>query len=289
MKFLYKISFLLQFLIAFALEAKVNIFAHYFGQPEFIKYQHFFFKKNMLDEYEFVVFEDSFDPDVSERIRSECEKYGITYIHIPKSVFEKPKFPAASYYVDIHAPSFGCSVATQYIYDHYVIPSENITLILDNDIFLLAPFSIENYLESNAFAYSEEIRANDKACVYYMLPNFVIFNPPSMPEKERLDFNFGTILGNNTDSGGFSHFYLKDYRGLGKQMPKYYLFATDSELKNKYISLCPYLFTSEDWSSHCFIEKDLFLHIRMGSNWSKHAQYGHMRKEIETLFEILLR
>lgn len=289
MKFLCKISFVLQFLLAFTLEAKVNIFAHYFGQPEFIKYQYLFFKKNMLDDYDFVVFEDSFDPEVSAVIKSECERYGITYIHIPKSVFEKPQFLSGSFNVDITAPSVGCAVATQYIYDHYIAPSENLTLLLDNDIFLLSPFSLENYLGSHAFAYNEQIRGNEIACVDYMLPNFVIFRPPSMPDKGRLDFNLGTVLGNNTDSGGFSHFYLREFRHLGKKIPKYYLFDNDSPLKKKYLSLCPYLFTSEDWSSHCFIEKDLFLHIRMGSNWSKHAQYGHMRQEIETLFEALLK
>ena len=42
---------LLIILVSATAEAKVTIFAHYFGQPEFIKYQYSFFKKNMLDEY----------------------------------------------------------------------------------------------------------------------------------------------------------------------------------------------------------------------------------------------
>src|SRR5690349_18490856 len=92
MNYLYKVSLILICALYSMLEAKVNIFAHYFGQPEFVKYQYMFFKKNMLDEYELVVFEDSFDPMISEQIRKECEKYNITYVHIPKSVFEGSKF-----------------------------------------------------------------------------------------------------------------------------------------------------------------------------------------------------
>src|ERR1700739_1775215 len=99
MKYLYKISLLFSLLLVSSTEAKVNIFAHYFGQPEFIKYQHLFFKKNMLDEYNFVIFEDSRDPLGSVQISDECKKYGITYVHIPKSVFEYPKLPIISSYV----------------------------------------------------------------------------------------------------------------------------------------------------------------------------------------------
>lgn len=289
MKFLCKISVLLSLCFVSTVEGKVNIFAHYFGQPEFVKYQHLFFEKNMLDEHQLVIFEDSYDPLVSAAIKRECEKYGVTYVHIPKSVFENPKFPVASSYVDLHSPSFGCAVATQYIYDNYVVPSEDICLILDNDIFLLSPFSIEKYLGTDAFAYSEEVRANDLSSVYYMLPNFLILNPSQMPEKELLNFNLGTILGNNTDSGGFTYFYLWDHRSLGKPFPKYYCFATSSDIKERYFSLSPLLFTSVEWSSHYFIDKDLFLHIRMGSNWSKHPNYRQIRQEVETLFDALLK
>jgi hypothetical protein len=288
MKFLYKISILFSLLWVCHLEAKVNIFAHYFGQPEFVKYQHAFFKKNMLDEYEFVIFEDSNDPAISEQIKRECETYGVTYVHIPQAVFKKPKLPVVSSYVDPYAPSFGCAVATQYIYDNYVITSKDVCLILDNDIFLLSPFSVQKYLGSKAFAYSQELRFNESSYVDYMLPNFVIFNPVLMPENETVNFNLGTILGNNTDSGGFTYFYLQKYRSLGRRFPKHYFFETSSKLKERYLSLCPLLFTSQEWSSHCFIERDLFLHIRMGSNWSRHAHYRQIREEIETLFDTLL-
>ncbi len=288
MKFLCKISVLFSLFSIFGLEAKVNIFAHYFGQPEFVKYQHLFFQKNMLDEYEFFVFEDSSDPLVSEQIKNECQKYGITYIHIPISVFNNPKFSPGSPYVNRYDPSFGCAVATQYIYDNYVVPSEDICVVLDNDIFLVSPFSVERYMGSKAFAYVDQERSNHLASVHYMLPNFLIFNPVIMLEKESLNFNFGTISGNDTDSGGFTHFYLVNHGSSGKTVPKYYLFDTPSELKDRYQSGSPLLFTSQEWSSHSFIDKDLFLHIRMGSNWSKHKNYLQIRRDIETLFNSLL-
>ena len=160
---------------------------------------------------------------------------------------------------------------------------------MDNDIFLVCPFDLEKYLGSKAFAYHEEARKNDTTCVTYMLPNFVIFNPRLMPEKERLNFNLGTILGNNTDSGGYTYFYLKDYVHLGKSLSKYYLAKTPSPLKDRYLPLCPLLFTSEEWGSHCFIEKDLFLHIRMGSNWSLHPNYEQIRHDVGMLFDTLLK
>jgi hypothetical protein len=277
------------FVTAFSLlEARVSIFAHYFGQPEFVKYQYLFFKRNLLDEHELIVCEDSNDPHISGQIQKECEKYNIKYIHIPSSVFEQPKLPIKDWYISLGAPSFQCSVATQYIYDNFVIPSKDICLILDNDIFLLSPFSIEEYLGGYSFAYSKQIKQNSCQQVFYMLPNFAIFNPSIMPEKERLDFNMGTILEINTDSGGYTYFYLRDYAFLGKEMSKYYLFDTFSNLKNRWGHKYPLMFNSREWSSHCFLKKDAFLHIRMGSNWSNHPKYPQMKREIISLFERLL-
>lgn len=283
MNFLCKITALFVLFTHLA-EAKVNVYAHYFGQPEFVKYQHLFLQKNMRDDYELTVFDDSSDPLISQEIQNECEKYGVAYVQIPRSEFENPRLPITSYYVGPTCPSFQCAIATQYIYDHYVIPSQDLCMILDNDIFLLSPCSIEEYLGSAAFAYREEIRGE----VDYMLPNFIIFNPSRMPEKERLNFNLGFILGNVTDSGGYSYFYLQDYAPLGKKIDKFFLFNTESEQKKKFGSLCPLLFNSENWGSHYFMEPDQFLHIRMGSNWSNHPDYDHIKRDVDTLFTNLL-
>lgn len=269
-------------------EAKVSVFAHYFGQPEFVKYQYLFFKHNLLDDYEFVVFEDSNNSDVSEQIRKECEKYDIKYIHIPQSVFEHPKIPIKNSYISLNAPSFQCCVATQYIYDNYVVASPNVCLILDNDIFLISPFSIENHLGSHSFSYVHEIKRHADLSVSYMLPNFIILNPSIMPEKERLDFNMGTILDIPTDSGGYTYYYLLDYAHLGSQIPRYCLHNTPSKIKDHFSAACPLMFHSIEWSSHYFLKPETFLHIRMGSNWSNHPKYSQMTQEIHTLFESLL-
>lgn len=290
MKFLCKISFAFLTLTS-ALEAKVSIFSHYYGQPEFVKYQHLFFEKNLLDEYEFVIFEDSRDENISKQIQTECEKYGITYFHIPRSVFETPKLPTGEYF-GLHAPSFECAVATQYIYDNFVIPSQNICVIMDNDIFLLSHFSIEKFAQDYAFSYVswEKNDAGDAVdVVEYMLPNFLILNPPIMPEKESLDFNLGTILGSRTDSGGQTYHYLKKYKFMGQQISMLPLWFYNTPLKTAFSTDCPLLFNSQEWRSHYFAGQEAFLHIRMGSNWSNHPRYNDMRREISHLFNELLK
>jgi hypothetical protein len=261
-------------------EAKVTIFTHYFGQPEFIKYQHAFFKKNLLDDYELIVFDDSNDALVSKEIKNECDKYNIKYIRIPRSVFE--------YSGD---PSIECSIAVQYVYDNYIACSNDICLLIDNDIFLIAPFSIEKYLGLSPFSYHPQSRGiyQSNEIIDYMLPNFLILNPSRMPEKESLDFKLGVIEGNRTDSGGFTHFYLKKYRNLGKIISIHYLYNTASSLKEKFVDECPLLFTAVDWSTHYFIDKETFLHLRMGSNWSKHSAYQSIVSEMTFLFDQLLK
>lgn len=267
--------------------AKVTIFARYFGQPEFIKYQYLLFKQNVLDDYEFIVVEEARDRRVAKKIRTECNKYGIPCISIPRSAYDTPLLPILDSYISKYAPSFECCISVQYIYDNYIASSENVCLILDNDIFLVSPFSIEKYLGSASFAYVPQDRGSGANHVHYMLANFLIFNPSLMPEKERLNFNMGTILGNNTDAAGYTHFYLRDYKHLGRMVGIYYLCDTDSSLKEKFIEHCPLLFTSRAWSSHYFIDKELFFHIRMGSNWSKDSNYPKMVKEVTFLLDHL--
>ncbi len=284
-----KIIYLIFIAIISLLEAKVTVCAHYFGQPEFIKYQYLFFKKNLLDEHELIIFEDSNDFKISEQIQKECEKYDIKYVHIPYSVFEKPNLPITDSGINVTSPSFQCSVATQYIYDNYVIPSEDICLILDNDIFLLSPFSIEKHLGTYSFSYVRQEKGQPNQLISYMLPNFVIFNPLMMPEKEQFDFNLGSILGARTDSGGYTYFYLQDYAFLGQEVATYYLCETPSDLKIRFDDRYPLLFHSTEWGSHYFMAQDTFLHLRMGSNWSRHPKYAQMRKELDCFFQELLR
>ena len=288
MSCLCKISFFFGLICACLLEAKVSVFSHYFGQPEFIYYQYSFFKKNLVDEYEFTVFEDSNLPEITEQIKSECEKYGIRYVRIPRDCFESPKLPILDSYVCPFSPSHECSIATQYIYDNFVVDSDDICLILDNDIFLLRPFSLKQFLKDASFSYVKEVRGEPSCEVCYMLPNFAIFNPRYMPDKETLNFNLGSILGNRTDSGGYTYFYLLKHDNLGTRIPRFWLSDTPSDLKNRFLDNCPTLMGSKSWGSHFFIEKDLFLHIRMGSNWSKDPDYPKIKQEVEFLFDRLL-
>ncbi len=288
MSYLWLINCLFLFLFSSPLEAKVILFAHYFGQPEFVKYQHLLFKKNLLDDYNLVIVEDSNNPQISEEIKNECEKYGIEYLHIPRSVFEKPKLPILDAYVGFSSPSFECAVATQYIYDNYIVDSSDICFILDNDIFLLSPFSIHQYLEEKSFAYVKDIRGSDSNLIFYMLPNFAIFNPAQMTNKDQLNFNLGMIGQHRTDSGGYTYYYLRDHVADGKEMAIYHLHSTSSKFKTLFESVCPLLFHSKSWGSYYLIEKDLFLHIRMGSNWSNDTRYPQMKAEVATFLDSIL-
>ncbi len=285
---LFNFALFLTLVFSSQIYAKITIFAHYFGQPEFVKYQYLFFKKNLKDDFEFVVVEDSNNPEISKKIQKECLKYNIRYIHIPKIVFEKPSLPVCDSSVNLNDPSFQCSVATQYIYDNLVLQTHNPCLIIDNDIFLISSFSIEDYLGDYQFAYPKEIRKNQIITLDYMMPNFLILNPLTMNEKESLNFNLGFIQGIRTDSGGYTYHYLEKYRNEGKLIPKFYLWATPSKLKDRFANKCEMLFHSIEWSSYYFVEPETFFHIRMGSNWAKHPFYNQMIKEVNLFLDELL-
>lgn len=112
-----------------------------------------------------------------------------------------------------------------------------------------------------------------------------------MIDKDLLNFNMGTILGSNTDSGGYTYFYLNNHNAEGIPIDMFYLYSissNDYDLKYQFNKRCPFLFNSMEWSSHFFVCPDTFLHIRMGSNWSKHPRYADMIAEVNLFFSELL-
>ena len=92
---LKKILFFLCVLSGFyeSSEAKVLIITHAYNRPDFIEIQAKTFKKFLLDDYEFVVFNDSPNPIMHEAIRATCKKWGVMCVPIPQDIHTMPYLP----------------------------------------------------------------------------------------------------------------------------------------------------------------------------------------------------
>jgi hypothetical protein len=84
---------------------------------------------------------------------------------------------------------------------------EGIVCIFDGDMFLVKKFSIIDYMKNLDIVALPQSRAND---VHYLFPGLVFMDMSKLPNKETMNWNGGYINGSATDTGGQTHYYLKD-------------------------------------------------------------------------------
>ena len=277
-------------LVCSSAQAKVYLYLHYFNCPEFLQYQVASFNKFLEDDFQITVYNDAIDQELNDFIEYECARLKVNHIRVPPWVWEKP-------YLDnshgLGGASFDCVCSIQWLYDTEVRHSEDVCVLLDNDMFLIQPASFETELGEFAFAFfpqhksekNEEQSFEGKKYIEYMLPNFLILKPSAMPENYTMDFNLGPIEGINTDSGGKTYYYLKKYGEYGLKRYELNLFTLKSHVYSEnfdypitfldqFVFKYPLLF-DEPWRCHTLMDQKLF-HLRMGSNWSCHPEYENM-------------
>lgn len=70
--------------------AKTLITTQAYNRPDFIEMQHKTFKKFVLDEYEYVVFNDAPDQHMANQITDTCNRLGIRCIRVPQEIHTRP-------------------------------------------------------------------------------------------------------------------------------------------------------------------------------------------------------
>src|SRR5262245_60577830 len=109
---------LLAFLVFETLmEAKVLIMTHAYNKPEYIPWQYWTFKKFFQDEYEFIVFNDAPNSDLSDNIQNICHELDISCIEVPQFIhfFKSPYLPGSRN--PLGDPSAECADTIQYMLD----------------------------------------------------------------------------------------------------------------------------------------------------------------------------
>lgn len=293
------------------MQAKTLIITYNYDNPEFIKMQHYTFKRFVQDEYEFVVFSDAPTETAHNAIATMCKKYGIQCIRVPQHIHEDP------YYLPLNIPEIYQNHITpsnvrhvhsiQYSLDVLGFDHEGVVLLIDTDMILVRPLNITNFMKNCDIAALMRGSSNKEgATIMYCWPAITFLNMQTLPDKKTLNFNCGWVNGCSADSGGATHYYLQEHPEIKiKGFSSFYsgdILCSDrfytQEQNHKNINT-----PNEDkiafWQSHKFNEKEIkfllknpdtiqflmegdnawFFHYRGGTNYENLPASYHKQKK----------
>lgn len=274
---------------------KVLLITHSFNRPDFIEIQYRTFKKFMLDEYEFIVFNDARDPNLRKQINDMCLRYNLSCIEIAQEVHDLP-YLARGPYDDYNHSAARCANVVQYSLDLIGFDHDNIVAIIDSDMFLIREFSITNYLEGYDLAAWPQSRG-DRSEINYIWNGLIFFNMNTLPNKRTLNFNCGWVNGVVTDVGGYTYYYFQQNPNVNLKYFESLVYLKDLWCKtciennestciHSFNKMKEYQFSDPliklaKQSKESIMEVFLyntFLHYRAGGNWNNESAEYHARK-----------
>lgn len=262
-------------------DAKVLMITHSYNRPDFIEIQARTFKKFLLDDYEFVVFNDAPQEDMTRRISETCSNLGIACIRIPQTIHAKP-YLARNPNDDYQNPAVRCANVVQYSLDVLGFDYDGIVAIIDADMFPIKEFSIHQYLEGYQLAGVPQKRAH----IDYIWNGLVFFNMNDLPDKHSIDFNCLPVEGIAVDVGGNVYSYLRSHpevkvAKIGNEYINEWTALTPRQEKHDHIKL---LFELGPNNIE-FLLNYSFLHYRSGTNWdARSTEYHKTKTQILNLF-----
>lgn len=295
MKHILKLmAFLLSFL-SFQLNARVLVITHSYNRPDFIEIQHNTLKKFMLDEYEFVVFNDAYDQNIRTQINQMCAKHTLTCIEIPQEIHDRP-YLKREVHDERNHPSVRSANVLQYSLDILGFDYPGIVMVLDSDMFLIRELSPTAYLANYDIAAVPQMRKDDNQTIDYIWIGLLFLNMNTLSNKQTLSFNCGWVDGVLTDTGGYTYYYFKQNPTVRvKDINTAYLkdFWCSECMQDSYLKKCTHahIMQSQNLSEPLLYvahhDKDSimetyathsFLHYRAGSNWNNQTLEYHQKK-----------
>ncbi len=241
----------------------IKIYTFSDKRPDFISLQNKYFQKFLKDEeYEFIVCNNSSTATLSQQILKICADNNLQCLEVDK---------------DFTDSATACEAPINSCIKRYISfdTSENISVIIDSDIFLFAPFSFQNYLSSYDLAGVIQQREKSGLFNFYKRNFIYLWNAILIFKNSKIifdDFDLSTIP-YLTDVGGNLYYYLKKY----KPNLKWIRHTPDIEDEEKVIFKEPLQSQYKKEFGMQVIE-DAFIHYYRGSNWDNDTSEYHERK-----------
>jgi len=246
---------------------KVKVILSTFNRPDLLPIQVKTIQKYLKNDYEIIVIHDSRDNNFVEDFEEICESLNLDFYHHDSEYGKSPS--------QYHGESI------QWAYDTIVkYECENdLTLILDHDMFLIDELDLLEYFGDNDIAGCHQNRGS----VEYVWPGLVMFKYQSIKDIE-FDFLPGSHGGQLLDTGGGTCYILQTegikYKSTGCEYPDSY---AGIDLLDEDVNL------GFGFELHL---NDKFLHFRNACGWhnnlKKVANDGNKKKVLESILKDFL-
>lgn len=271
--------------IPYFAQAKVLIFTIVFNRPEFIELQKKSFDAFLLDEYDYVVYNNAADSNIAREIEQTCQREGVRHVRIPDQD-RRNLDPCTSH-----------ATALNYAVNDFLKWHQGKTLLLENDDFLIQPISIEAEMTGIDFGYKPFCWMWDPngkwvghPTIYYPHANMAFFDFSTITHPELINWHGTLIEGYRSDTGGHMYAFLHsepkmrtkqideiaswDYQPNRNFFERY---AQKGVFPVSYIPLMEELIANLP-SAIQFINHFTVLHYWVGSNWDNRDQAFHDKK-----------
>jgi len=269
------------------------------------------------------VISDANTPEMQASVKKMCDKLGIIHVPVPQEIHNQPYLPklpgAAEQFVKYQSPNVRHCNSVQWAWDHHISHHEGPVMLIDSDMFLIRPFSVEKMLESKHLAgvlWGTNDTVTGQPYSYFWLA-LMLFNNPVLPERETLCFNCGRLPDTHAvcDSGGWTNLYLDKFKDClnlhflnfqqGHQFFCPYKYVPENLQKFDHLSTDEII---QNLTSRGFTRKEIrlvlkkpytiellgdnqFLHYRAGTNYEKYTGKFISKKDkiLLKFFESILK
>lgn len=211
MRYLLQI-FLLTITFAYTANQKVLFITHAYNQPAFLEYQCRCFQKFVEDDFIFVVFNDARPGPNHDAIVAVCDKWNVPCIPIPQELHDHPQEePFWQNDPGAEGTRRHCD-GIQFSLDVIGYDFDGIVIIIDSDCFPIKPININQLFDdgSDLVAIVRGPFSGGRA-VEYLWPGLAMMAMNRLADHKTIDFKCGNINGHLVDSGGYTHYYLKNH------------------------------------------------------------------------------
>lgn len=217
----------------------VLVITSHFARPDFIRMQRYFFSRFLAENHTLIVVNDALEEpsyrnnyraDVRDSIAAEAASLGLVHVAVPPELHDKNSryLSPGLKYQDPYNAAHRCAVAVQYAYERIVRKWKGLVLLLDSDMWPVAPLSVKEIINGTHMVGVKQYRSNRTSGlqITYMWNGLAFFNISSLAPSVQDEFSFklGKVHGIPTDVGGWNHHFFEKYEGKGVNVRwiKYY-------------------------------------------------------------------
>lgn len=224
----------------------MKIYSIHYNKPEYIELQFNTLEKFVNFSYEFIIVDNSINPDIKNQIIETTNKLKLRCLDCKNNISGMSSIS--------HQNSFN------YIFSN--VEEGDTIMIIDHDLFIINQFNTEYYAD-----YDMVILPQVRGDITYPWPGMIIFN--KVINKSQISFKSGFIEGEPCDTGGNLYYYIKNNNLKIKNVSETY-FNDGKLLSSNLDDIFLHLISGSNWNTNYNLEEKLnFLLKKINDNDSR--------------------